>query len=68
MTFNNETFSTLGVIPGTYVWTWGTGANQNFTLQIGAAAVPDSASTLWLLFLSLIGLLGLHRFRDVRLA
>src|SRR5207248_1860136 len=22
---------------GTYVWTWGTGANQNFTLQIGPA-------------------------------
>jgi len=33
-TYNNATFATLGVTPGTYVWTWGDGANQNFTLQI----------------------------------
>ena len=33
MTFNNATFASLGVTPGTYVWSWGTGlANQNFTL------------------------------------
>jgi hypothetical protein len=37
MTFNNATFASLGVTPGTYVWKWGTGANQNFTLQIGPA-------------------------------
>ena len=37
MTFNNATFASLGVTPGTYVWTWGTGANQNFTLVIPAA-------------------------------
>ena len=34
-TWSNATFATLGVTPGTYVWTWGTGADQNFTLQIG---------------------------------
>jgi hypothetical protein len=33
-TYNGKTFATLRVTPGTYVWTWGTGANQNFTLQI----------------------------------
>ena len=33
-TYNNATFATLGVTPGTYVWTWGSGANQNFTLKI----------------------------------
>ena len=39
-TYNNVTFASLGVTPGTYVWTWGTGANQNFTLRsIGGAGV-----------------------------
>jgi hypothetical protein len=28
------------VTPGTYEWTWGTGANQNFTLEIGAVPAP----------------------------
>jgi hypothetical protein len=32
--YSGETFATLGVAPGTYVWKWGNGANQNFTLQI----------------------------------
>jgi hypothetical protein len=36
-TWSGRTFATLGVTPGTYVWTWGGGANQNFTLQIGPA-------------------------------
>ena len=34
-TYSGKTFATLGVTPGTYVWTWGTGVDQNFTLQIG---------------------------------
>ena len=33
-TYRGKTLATLGVTPGTRVWTWGTGANQNFTLQI----------------------------------
>src|SRR5205823_186922 len=33
-TYSGKTFATLGVSPGTYIWMWGTGANQNFTLQI----------------------------------
>jgi hypothetical protein len=39
--YDNATFATLGVNPGTYEWTWGSGANQNFTVQIGPAAVPE---------------------------
>ena len=39
-TYNNATLATLGVTPGTYVWTWGAGANQNFTLKILSAAQP----------------------------
>jgi hypothetical protein len=56
MTFNSATFASLGVTPGTYVWTWGTGLmNQNFTLQIGAAGVPDGGSTVSLLGFALLG-------------
>src|SRR5205085_6383331 len=39
-TYSGRTFATLNVRPGTYVWTWGTGANQNFTLQIGFVSPP----------------------------
>jgi hypothetical protein len=64
-TYNNATFSSLGVTPGTYVWTWGTGVDaDSFTLQIGPAAVPDSGSTLGLLLVSLLALVGVSRFRS----
>ena len=33
-TWNNATFASLGVTPGTYVWTWGPGPDQKFTLEI----------------------------------
>ena len=66
--YNNTTLSSLGVTPGTYVWSWGTGLDQKFTLEVRAAAVPDSGSTFGLLFLSLIGLFGLNRLRHVQLA
>ena len=62
MTFNNQTFASLGVTPGTYVWSWGTGlANQNFTLVIGGAGVPDGGTTASLLGCALLGLAGLRR-------
>src|SRR5215472_10676083 len=59
MTFNNATLASLGVTPGTYVWTWGMGANQRFTLRIGA--VPDGGSTVSLLSFALLGLATLRR-------
>jgi VPDSG-CTERM motif len=62
MTFSNATFATLGVTPGTYVWTWGTGLpNQNFTLVIGGAGVPDGGSTVSLLGCALLGLAAFRR-------
>jgi hypothetical protein len=67
-TYNNATFSSLGITPGTYEWTWGTGANQNFTLVAVAPAVPDSGSTLGLLSLSVVALLGATRLRFLQLA
>jgi hypothetical protein len=61
-TWNNATFASLGVTPGTYVWTWGTGANQNFTLKI--PSLPDSSSSFGLFALGLIGLFSVGRFRS----
>jgi len=60
-TWNNATFASLGLTPGTYEWTWGTGENQNFTLQIGPASVPDAGSTLSLLGFASLGLVALRR-------
>jgi len=57
-----QTFATLGVTPGTYEWTWGTGPNQNFTIDIVAAAVPEPSSVL-LLGGALVGLLLMHARR-----
>ena len=59
-TYNGATFGSLGLKPGTYKWTWGTGANQNFTVNVG---VPDSGSTDALLLLGLAALLGASRLR-----
>jgi K319L-like, PKD domain len=44
MTMDNATFSTLGMSPGTYVWTWSSGgASDNLILNIGP--VPNAAPT-----------------------
>jgi hypothetical protein len=64
-TYDNTTFSSLGVIPGTYVWTWGTGPNaDSFTLII-AAAVPEPASAA-LLGAALAGLLLAGTIRRIQ--
>jgi hypothetical protein len=61
MTFDNATLAGLGVTPGTYVWSWGTGLpNQNFTLII-ARGVPDGGSTVSLLGFALLGLAAVRR-------
>jgi hypothetical protein len=63
-TYDNATFPSLGLTPGTYTWTWGTGMHaDSFTLQIGPAGVPDAGSTLGLLLVALGGLFGVSRFR-----
>ncbi|MFO0908956.1 MAG: hypothetical protein U0794_11450, partial [Isosphaeraceae bacterium] len=47
-TWNNATFASLGLTPGAYTYTWGSGSNADFlTFQIGtAAAVPEPSSLL----------------------
>ena len=53
-TYDGATLASLGATPGRYEWTWGSGANQNFTLVIGAA-VPESST--WAMML--LGFAGL---------
>jgi hypothetical protein len=61
MTFDNATFASLGLTPGTYTWTWGTELrNQNFTLIIEGVGVPDGGTTVSLLGCALLGLAALR--------
>jgi hypothetical protein len=43
------------VTPGVYEWTWGRGANENFTLDIAAGGVPEP-STWAMVLLGFVGL------------
>ena len=53
-TYPFQTFSSLGVTPGTFEWTWGTGANQNVTLKIGVSGVPDEGSSVALFAIGVV--------------
>jgi len=60
-TFTNQTFSSLGINPGTYTYTWGTGTNaDSLTVQVGAP-VPEPSS--WLLVAGGMVLIGFHLAR-----
>ena len=51
-TYSGQTFASLGLEPGMYSWTWGTGANaDSFQVQIGpATAVPEPSSAILAVF------------------
>jgi hypothetical protein len=56
-TYSGETFASLGMIPDTYVWSWGSGETaDSFTLNV----VPEP-STAILMSLGLIGLASRRR-------
>jgi hypothetical protein len=58
-TYLDKTFASLGVTPGTYVYSWGTGADvDTFTVQIG---VPEPST--WAMLLIGVGGLGYSAYR-----
>jgi hypothetical protein len=61
-TYDNATFASLGVTPGIYKWTWGTGAHaDSFTL---IAVIPEPST--WALMALGFGLLGVVGWRSRR--
>jgi hypothetical protein len=57
--FAGQTFATLDLTPGTYEWTWGSGASfDSFTLNVSAVPVP---AAVWLFGSGLLGLVGVAR-------
>jgi hypothetical protein len=61
-TYDNQTFASLGVTPGTYVWTWGSpAADDTFTLDIPTGVPKPSSIALLALPLGLLMLLTARR-------
>jgi hypothetical protein len=55
-TFSNQTFSSLELNPGTYTYTFGSGANaDSIVINIDTASVPEPSS----LILSVVGVVGM---------
>ena len=70
-TFNNTSLSSLGIIPGIYTWTWGTGTNaDSFNIYAGVpvpnGSVPEAGSSLMLMLIP-AGLMFVATFRSRRL-
>jgi hypothetical protein len=58
-TYDNQSFATLGLAPGTYEWTWGSSAaDDTFTLNV---SVPEPASLTLLGTVISFGLLARRR-------
>jgi hypothetical protein len=46
MTFNGQTFSSMGLVPGTYTYTWGSGVNaDSINVVVGGAGVTPTPTT-----------------------
>jgi hypothetical protein len=64
-TWNGQTLAGLGLTPGTYTYTWGSGATaDSFVINIGGSVNPTPVpSTLYLLIAGLIGLALIQWYR-----
>jgi hypothetical protein len=59
-TWDSATFSSLGLNPGTYTYTWGFGSTaDSLTVQVGASSVPEPA-TIWLLAMGAAAAFAVH--------
>jgi hypothetical protein len=59
-TWNNQTIAGLGLAPGTYTYTWGSGATaDSFVLNISAATPPPGTPAPSSLYLVMLGILSL---------
>jgi hypothetical protein len=65
-TFTHETIAGLGLIPGVYVWRWGTNADQTFSLNIPAPTPLPAALPLFATGLGALGLFGWRRKRKTQ--
>ena len=70
-TYSGKTLVSLGVTPGTYVWTWGLRPDESFTLEIVASLSQTplpAALPLFATGLGALGLLGWRRKRKAQVA
>jgi hypothetical protein len=55
-TYDGATFASLGVTPGVYKWTWGSGTNAD-SFKLDIVAVPEPST--WIMMLAGFAGLGL---------
>jgi hypothetical protein len=61
-TYAGQTFATLGLTPGNYTWTWGSGGNAD-SLTIAIGTVPEPSETLAVAGVVCLGVAALRRWK-----